>query len=168
MAVRHRDHADVLAERRDQDLISDFQRLPDSDPGHVAAGEQLVRRYEALVRSNALRYRDSPESTEDLIQVGYIGLMKAINNFDPQFGDSLGAYAQPCISGELKRHFRDKRWQLRVSRAAQELRLRVRKAAVELTQQLAREPNASELADYLQVSEAEITEAELASQAFQV
>jgi RNA polymerase sigma-B factor len=168
VTVRRGSQADVFPERSDQDLISDFQRLPDSDPGHVAAGEQLVRRYESLVRSNAQRYRDSPESTEDLLQVGYIGLMKAINNFDPEVGESLGAYAQPCISGELKRHFRDKRWQIRVSRTAQELRLRMRKAMAELTQQLAREPKYSELADYLQVSEAAVAETELASRAFQV
>jgi len=160
--------AGELAGRTDQELIAAFQQLPESDPGHIAAGEQLVRRYESLVRANAQRYRDSPESTEDLMQVGYVGLMKAINNFDPQIGESLGAYAQPCISGELKRHFRDKRWQIRVSRTAQELRLRLRKAVVELTQQLAREPKSSELAEYLQVSEAAVVETELASQAFQV
>jgi RNA polymerase sigma-B factor len=164
----HGDHAGEFADRCDQELIAIFQRLPDSDPGRAAAGEQLVRRYESLVRANAQKYRDSPESTEDLMQVGYIGLMKAINNFDPEVGDSLGAYAQPCISGELKRHFRDKRWQIRVSRTAQELRLRLRKAVVELTQQLSREPKYSELAEYLQVSEEAIAETELASQAFQV
>jgi RNA polymerase sigma-B factor len=54
------------------------------------------------------------------MQVGYVGLMKAINNFDPEVGDSLAAFAQPCVSGEIKRHFRDKRWQIRVRRSAQE------------------------------------------------
>ena len=73
-------------------------------------------------------YRHSPEPAEDLLQVGYLGLLKAINNFDPAHGDSLTAYAQPCISGEIKRHFRDRRWQLRVSRQNQELLLELRSA----------------------------------------
>ena len=55
------------------------------------------------------------------MQVGYVGLLKAINNFDPAFGGSLAAYAQPCITGEIKRHFRDKRWQVHVERSMQEL-----------------------------------------------
>jgi RNA polymerase sigma-B factor len=102
------------------------------------------------------------------MQVGYVGLMKAINNFDPQVGDSLAAYAQPCVSGEIKRHFRDKRWQIRVRRSTQELRLRIRAVTPDLTQQLARAPSDAELAACLDVGEAEITDAQLASQAFQV
>ncbi|HEY3904116.1 MAG TPA: SigB/SigF/SigG family RNA polymerase sigma factor [Streptosporangiaceae bacterium] len=167
MSVERGDRKSGFEGPSDQELIAAFQALPDSDPARVAAADQLVRRYESLVRANAQRYRDSPESSEDLMQVGYMGLMKAINNFDPQFGDSLAAYAQPCISGELKRHFRDKRWHIRVSRMAQELRLSLRKATAELTQQLGREPKRSELAEYLGVTEAAIEETELASQAFQ-
>src|ERR1019366_2168191 len=78
-------------------------------------------------RGGAARYRRSPEPAEDLMQVGYVGLLKAINNFDPAVGGSLAAYAQPCISGEIKRHFRDKRWQVHVERSVQELVLEVRK-----------------------------------------
>ena len=62
------------------------------------------------------------------MQVGYVGLLKAINNFDPEVGDSLPAYAAPCISGEIKRHFRDKRWQVHVRRSMQELLLEMRTA----------------------------------------
>jgi RNA polymerase sigma-B factor len=167
MGAGHGDHAREFAGPSDKELIAAFQALPDSDPARVAAADRLVRRYESLVWTNVQRYRDSPESSEDLMQVGYMGLMKAINRFDPQLGDSLGAYAQPCISGELKRHFRDKRWHIRVSRMAQELRLSLRKATVELTQQLGREPKYSELADYLEVTEAAIAETQLASQALQ-
>jgi RNA polymerase sigma-B factor len=168
VVATHPNHVGGLSDCPDQELITRYRTLPETDPGRAAAGEQLVRRYESLVRANVQRYRDSPESAEDLLQVAYVGLMKAINNFDPQIGESLGAYAQPCISGELKRHFRDKRWQIRVSRTAQELRLHLRKAMAELTQQLAREPNSSELADYLQVSEETVAQAQLASAAFQV
>jgi RNA polymerase sigma factor, sigma-70 family len=72
----------------------------------------LVTRYQSLVRGCVQRYRDSPEPVEDLMQAGYVGLLKAINNFDPVLGQNLAAYAQPCVSGEIKRHFRDKRWQI--------------------------------------------------------
>lgn len=167
MGAQHNDRTREFTGPSDGELIAAFQTLPDSDPARAAAADELVRRYEALVWANVRRYRDSPESSEDLMQVGYMGLMKAINNFDPQIGDSLGAYAQPSVSGELKRHFRDKRWHIRVSRVAQELRLSLRKATAELTQQLGREPKKSELAEYLDVTEAAIAETELASQAFQ-
>ena len=74
------------------------------------------------------------------MQVGYVGLLKAINNFDPDFGDSLAGYAQPCVSGEIKRHFRDKRWQVHVKRSLQELRLELRKATADLTRSSVRTP----------------------------
>ncbi len=93
------------------------------------------------------------------MQVGYVGLVKAINNFDPAFGGSLAAYAQPCISGEVKRHFRDKRWQVRVKRSAQELLLEVRQASADLAQQLGRVPADTELARHLGVSDADLLEA---------
>jgi RNA polymerase sigma-B factor len=151
----------------DQDLVGLVQSLPTGDPRRQSACEMLVGRYESIVRSCAHRYRDSPEPTEDLTQVGYVGLLKAINNFDPGYGNSLAAYAQPCVSGEIKRHFRDKRWQIRVRRPAQELRLEIRAATGDLTQELARSPSDSELASRLQVSEADIREAEAADQVFQ-
>jgi RNA polymerase sigma-B factor len=151
----------------DQELIELVHSLPSDDPRREAACETLVARYQSIVRSCVHRYRDSPEPAEDLTQVGYVGLLKAINNFDPGIGESLGAYAQPCVSGEIKRHFRDKRWQVRVRRSAQELRLEIRTANAELTQQLARTPGDSELARYLRVSETEVREAQRADQVFQ-
>src|SRR3984957_14894361 len=88
-----------------------------------AACEVLVRRYTPLVRACVRPFRNSPESADDLMQVGFLGLVKAIRGFDPAFGNELRSYAVPCISGELKRHFRDKRWQVRVPRQLQELLL---------------------------------------------
>jgi RNA polymerase sigma-B factor len=152
----------------DEELVALIRSRPGEDPEREAACAALVARYEGMVRACAARYQGTPESAEELLQVGYLGLMKAINGFDPAFGGSLGAYAAPCVIGEIKRHFRDKRWQIRVGRPAQELRLRIRAATAELTQELARAPRDSELAERLDVSEAEITEAQLASQAFQV
>ncbi|HEY1641737.1 MAG TPA: SigB/SigF/SigG family RNA polymerase sigma factor [Streptosporangiaceae bacterium] len=151
----------------DQDLVGLVQTLPAGDPRREAACATLVGRYQSIVRSCAQRYRDSPEPADDLTQVGFVGLLKAINNFDPAYGSSLAAYAQPCVSGEIKRHFRDKRWQVRVRRSAQELRLEIRSATAELTQKLARAPRDSELAEHLHVTEGAIREAQCADQVFQ-
>ena len=100
------------------------------------------------------------------MQVGYVGLLKAINNYDPEVGDSLSAYAQPCVSGEIKRHFRDKRRQIHVRRSAQELLLELRKATEELTQQLGRSPSEEELAHRLGVSRDDMQEARRADLVF--
>src|SRR5579875_2555777 len=110
------------AQASDQELVRLVQSLPRQSLERDAACQQLVARYQSLVRHCAQRYRQSPESQEELMQVGYVGLLKAINNFDPAVGRNLAAYAQPCISGEIKRHFRDKRWQVHVKRSVQELR----------------------------------------------
>jgi RNA polymerase sigma-B factor len=96
------------------------------------------------------------------MQVGYVGLVKAIGRFDPAFGSSLGSYAQATISGELKRHFRDKRWHAHVSRPVQELVLRTRAATAQLTQDLGRTPTEADLALHLGVTAAELREAECA------
>jgi RNA polymerase sigma-B factor len=152
----------------DRELLELARSRPAGDPGRDVPCEELVRRYSNIVRGAVARYRDSPESGEDLAQVGYLGLMKAINGFDPDVGESFAAYAAPCVNGEIKRHFRDRRWQVRVQRPAQELRLRIRAAAGELTQRLSRTPTAAELADSLGVSEDQVNDAQLAAQAFQV
>ena len=100
------------------------------------------------------------------MQVGYVGLLKAINNFNPDYGGNLAAYAQPCISGEIKRHFRDKRWQVHVKRPVQELLLEVRKARGTLTQDLGHAPSDSELASHLKVSTGDIRDADRADLVF--
>jgi RNA polymerase sigma-B factor len=151
----------------DQVLVRLVQSLPRDSGEHDAACEQLITRYQSLVRSCAQRYWQSPEPQEELMQVGYVGLLKAINNFDPAVGGSLSAYAQPCISGEIKRHFRDKRWQVHVKRSTQELRAELRRARTELTQSLARSPRADELATHLGVSDDDLRDAERADVVFQ-
>jgi RNA polymerase sigma-B factor len=100
------------------------------------------------------------------MQVGYVGLLKAINNFDPRFGVGLRAYAVPCISGEVKRYFRDKRWQVRVTRPVQELLLEMRGAVEDLTHELGRHPAEAELAGRLGVTEEELREARQAGEGF--
>jgi len=155
-----------LKELSDNALLGKIQALPRDSELRAAVCEILVDRYQKLVRSCVRQYRGSPEPTEDLMQVGYVGLLKAINNYDPEVGDSLSAYAQPCISGEIKRHFRDKRWQIHVRRSAQELLLELRKATEELTQQLGRSPEEAELAERLGVSRDDMQEARQADLVF--
>jgi RNA polymerase sigma-B factor len=150
----------------EQGLIDQVQSLPVDSAQRAAAYEELVRRYEFMVKSCVRRYRDSPEAEEDLMQVGYLGLLKAISNYNPELGPSLAAYAQPCVSGELKRHFRDKRWQVRVQRSSQELMLAVRGIRASLTQELGRAPRDRELAEAAGISLAEVREAERAEMAF--
>jgi RNA polymerase sigma-B factor len=151
----------------DNDLVRTVQSHPRGSAQREAACEALIARYQNLVGACVHRYRESPEAPEELMQVGYVGLLKAINNFDPAVGDNLAAYAQPCVSGEIKRYFRDKRWQLRVRRPVQELRLQIRQATADLGQQLARTPTDADLARYLHVSEDKVREAQQAALAFQ-
>jgi len=155
-----------LSQLTDDELLVRFRALPRDSQERAAACEILVERYERLVRSCVRQYRGSPEPVEDLMQVGYVGLLKAINNFDPSFGSSLSAYAAPCISGEIKRHFRDKRWQVHVRRSAQELLLELRKATENLTHALGRQPNDEELIERLGCTSADLLEARQADMVF--
>jgi len=157
--------ADV-SDRADGELLDIVHTLPAKSGRRAAACEALVLRYKSLVRSCARRYASSPEPEEDLMQVGYVGLLKAINNFDPAYGGNLAAYARPCISGEIKRHFRDRRWQVRVKRPVQELLLEVRKARSTLAQDLGHPPSTGELACHLRVSTDDIRDADQADLVF--
>jgi RNA polymerase sigma-B factor len=156
-----------LAGLDDRALLEIVRSVPLASALRDAACESLVGRYRPLVWSCVQRYRSSPEPTDDLMQVGYVGLLKAINNFDPAFGGSLSAYAQPCISGEIKRHFRDKRWQIHVKRSVKDLVLEIREATRQLTQDLGRVPSESDLARHLGVSGDDLRDARRAEMAFQ-
>jgi len=155
-----------LAGLPDDELLVRFRALPRHSRERAAMCEILVERYERLVRSCVRQYRGSPEPVEDLMQVGYVGLLKALNNFDPSFGSSLSAYAAPCISGEIKRHFRDKRWQVHVRRSAQELLLELRKATEQLTHTLGREPSDDELLERIGCTADDLLEARQADMVF--
>jgi len=151
-----------LAGLDDRGLLEIVHSEPLASARRDAACELLVSRHRRLVWSCVQPYRCSPEPAEDLVQVGYVGLVKAINNFDPAFGGSLAAYAQPCISGEIKRHFRDRRWQIHVKRSVKELVLDVREATRQLTQDLGRVPSEADLARHLGVSGDDLRDARLA------
>jgi RNA polymerase sigma-B factor len=159
-------HRAELSAMTDDELLVHFRALPRDSHERAIACEILVQRYERLVRSCVRQYRGSPEPVEDLMQVGYVGLLKAINNFDPSFGSSLSAYAAPCVSGEIKRHFRDKRWQVHVRRSAQELLLELRKATEMLTHSLGRAPNDEELIERLGCTPDDLLEARQADMVF--
>jgi RNA polymerase sigma-B factor len=156
-----------LAGLDDRELLRIVRSQPLASARRGAACELLVSRHRNLVRSCVQRYKRSPEPAEDLMQVGYVGLLKAINNFDPDVGGSLAAYAQPCISGEIKRHFRDKRWHVHVERSMQELVLQVRDATRQLTQQLGHMPTDDELTGHLGISDDDLREARRADLVFQ-
>jgi RNA polymerase sigma-B factor len=148
----------------DDEVFRLYREGTESGRQRKAACEVLVRRYTPLVRACVRPFRNSPEPSDDLMQVGFVGLLKAIRGFDPAFGNELRSYAVPCISGELKRHFRDKRWQVRVSRPLQELLLEMRPAAEDLTHELGRPPEDAELASRLGVTPDELREARLAAE----
>jgi RNA polymerase sigma-B factor len=155
-----------LSTSDDKQLLTLVHSLPRDSGVRDKACEVLVIRYQSLVRSCVQPFRNSPESQEELMQVGYVGLLKAINNFDPDLGNGLAAYAQPCVSGEIKRHFRDKRWQVHVKRSLQELRLELRNAASELAHSLGHMPTDPELAQHLGISDEDVSEARRADLAF--
>jgi RNA polymerase sigma-B factor len=155
-----------LRQLSDDELLARCGKHAPEETDRAAACDVLVRRYTPLVRACVRPYRESPESAEDLMQVGFIGLLKAIGNYDPAFGNGLRSYAAPCITGEIKRHFRDKRWQVRVSRPVKELVLELRGVTEDLTTELGRQPLEDELALRLGVTPEELREARQAAQAF--
>ena len=128
------------------------------EDGDRAARDELFARFLPLARSLAIRYRSPCEPLEDLVQVASVGLLGAINRFDPARGTQFSTFAVPTILGELKRYFRDAGWSAHVPRGAQELALRVDRAAQQITAQSGRSACVAELAEYLQVT----TEAVLA------
>ncbi len=133
---------------------------------HDSALEMLVSRYQGMVRALAHRYQLPAQHYEDLTQVGYVGLMKAINNFDPAIRPDLKPYARACVDGEIKRYFRDKRWLIRVSRADQELLLAAKKAQSDLAAKVGGTPTDEDIAGRLQVTTAELRHAYQSHQAF--
>jgi RNA polymerase sigma-B factor len=155
-----------IEELSDSDLLAGCREYPRGSREQAAACDVLVRRYTPLVRASVRQYGESKESLEELMQVGFVGLLKAIGNYDPAFGNGLRAYAAPCITGEVKRYFRDKRWQVRATRPVQELMLELRGAHEDLTHELGRLPFESELAGRLGVTPDELSEARRAAQGF--
>ena len=116
---------------------------------NVAARDELIRRHLPLARALATRYRSPHEALEDLVQVGDLGLVHAVDRFEPERGIPFAAFATPTILGELKRYFRDTGWSVHVPRGAKELALRVQQGAAQFTERHGRSPEVRELAEYL-------------------
>ncbi len=134
--------------------------------GDMEAREKLVMSHMNLVRFLANKFKNRGEPIDDLIQVGYLGLLKAIDRFDPDRGLEFTTYATPTIMGEIKRHFRDKGWSVRVPRRLQELSAKVNQATDTLTNELQRSPKVEEIAAYLDASVDEVLEAMESSSAY--
>ncbi len=145
----------------------DFTRLLEAyRAGDDEARGRLVTRYMPLVRSLANRYAGRGEPLEDLVQVGSIGLLLAIERFDTERGVQFTTYAVPTIVGEIQRHFRDRSWALHVPRRMKELSVRLTRTISSMTAELGRSPTIAELAEVLETDEDEIVEALETSHAF--
>ena len=147
--------------REDRELFVKYLR--DGEPG---ARDQLVERFLPLARQLARRYQRAEEPLDDLVQVASIGLIKAIDRFDPEREVAFSSYAVPTILGELKRHFRDKTWSVRVPRDLQELALKVDRKVADLSRELHRAPTVTEIAQATEASEEQVLEALEAAAAY--
>jgi RNA polymerase sigma-B factor len=136
------------------------------EEGDASAREELVERFLPLARQLARRYQRHNEPLDDLMQVASMGLVKAIDRFDPSRGTAFSTYAVPTILGELKRYFRDSGWAVHVPRGMQERVMKLDQASQELHRKLGRSPSASELADELRLTSEEVLEAMEASSAY--
>ncbi len=168
-----RDAAEARAIRRapkgkdawDKERTRELFRLY-KEKGDEEARDQLIVSHLNLVRFLASKFKNRGEPLDDLVQVGTIGLIKAIDRFDPERGLEFTTYATPTILGEIKRHFRDKGWSIRVPRRLQELSAKVNQATDELTVELQRSPSVDEIAARLGVGAEEILEAMESSGAY--
>jgi RNA polymerase sigma-B factor len=140
--------------RGDRELFARYHEL-----GDALARELLVERFLPLARQLARRYQRAGEPLDDLLQVASLGLIKAIDRFDPDREIAFSSYAVPTILGEIKRHFRDRTWAVRVPRDLQELTLRVDRAVDELSEDLRRQPSVTELAKAVGADEEQVLEA---------
>lgn len=144
--------------RRSAALFATIASTEAGSRERAEAREQLIRLHLPLVEHCARRFRNRGEQLEDLVQVGTIGLLKAVDRFDPGRGVEFSTYATPTIIGEIKRHFRDKGWAIRVPRRLQELRMQIGTVSAELTQALGRSPTPRELAEKVGCTVEEIVE----------
>jgi RNA polymerase sigma-B factor len=147
--------------REDRRLLERYHR--DGDP---AAREALVQRFLPLARQLARRYQRGGEPLDDLVQVASLGLLKAIDRFEPERPTAFSSFAVPTILGELKRHFRDRGWSVRVPRDLQEMAVRVDRVGDELARALGRAPTPMEIAQHVGITVERVLEAREAAGAY--
>jgi RNA polymerase sigma-B factor len=150
--------AQTAQRARTAELFAEIHRLSEFDPARKVARDALIELHLPLVEYLARRFRNRGEPYEDLVQVGTIGLLKAVDRFDSDRGVEFSTYATPTVVGEIKRYFRDKGWAIRVPRRLQEMKLALSKSTGELSQKLGRSPTIAEIAAHLGVSEDEVIE----------
>jgi RNA polymerase sigma-B factor len=141
-----------------RELFAQLVEMAPDDPRRGRVRDELVEQHLPLVEYLARRFRNRGEPLDDLVQVATIGLIKSVDRFDLERGVEFSTYATPTIVGEIKRHFRDKGWAIRVPRRLQELKLSLTKATSELSQKNGRSPTVAELAKHLGLTEEEILE----------
>lgn len=151
---------------REHVIVAELARLPEDDPQRKALRDELVTMNLPLVEHLARRFRERGEAHEDLVQVGTVGLIKAVDRFDAERGVEFSTYATPTIVGEIKRHFRDRGWSVRVPRRLQEMRLAITRATQQLSQETGHSPTVAELAAHIGASEDEVLEGLEAAQAY--
>ncbi|MFD9029600.1 SigB/SigF/SigG family RNA polymerase sigma factor [Streptomyces sp. NPDC059567] len=147
-------------------LFTRLESLEEGTPEHAYVRNTLVELNLSLVKFAARRFRNRAEPTEDIVQVGTIGLIKAIDRFEVGRDVEFSAFALPTIVGEMKRFFRDTSWSVQVPRRLQELRIELAKAVDTLEQRLGRRPSRAELAAYLHIGEESVAEGEQASNGY--
>lgn len=147
--------------QRSKEVSQLFERLsvlPEDSAEHRAVREEIIEVHLPLVRYLARRLAGQNGSLEDLVQVGSVGLIKAVDRFDPARGHEFASYAAPTVLGEIKRYLRDSGWLVRAPRRAQELQGAVRRAREELNQELGRVPTVSEIAERVGASPEDVVE----------
>ncbi|MFI0416754.1 B/F/G family RNA polymerase sigma-70 factor [Spongiactinospora gelatinilytica] len=152
MTVHARDITELTAE----ELLAEAA-APRIDPAlRERLRERIVEMHRPLAMEIARRYRYRGEPLEDLLQAAYVGLMKAVNGFDPALGHAFRGYAVVTMTGEVKRHFRDRTWAIRVPRLYQERRSELNRLVADLSQELGRSPTVPELATRMNISEEDV------------
>lgn len=147
--------------------LTELISLGEGDPERTRIRDEVVERCLPLAEHIARRFDGRGEAFEDLLQVARLGLVNAVDRFDPERGSDFVSFAVPTIMGEVRRHFRDSGWAVRVPRRMKELHLSLSKATSELSQRLGRAPTASELADELDIPQEEVLQGLVAGNAYQ-
>ena len=150
---RIRERAEALA------ALRHLHKLAADDPDRERLREEVIGEYMSYARYLAGRFGVRGEAAEDVVQAAYVGLVKAVDNYDPSYETTFLTYATPMITGEIKRHFRDATWDVHVPRRMQELSRALRPVAASMSQELGRSPNVDELAERLETTREEVVDA---------
>ncbi|WP_239133622.1 SigB/SigF/SigG family RNA polymerase sigma factor [Rugosimonospora africana] len=140
------------------ELLKTLARAPEDSPDRAGVRDQAIQAWLPLARHLAQRFNGRGEPLDDLVQIATVGLIKAIDRFNPEYGNDFAAYAVPTVVGEIKRHFRDRTWDVRVPRRLQELKLDINEATSTLSQRLGRSPSVADIAEYLDLGEDAVLE----------